>query len=186
MTINDHSKFSFVLIALAAVLIWPGRPYAEEPAPSTETAPKAGNSVPAGSSSLENTAPATRGAAVIFPKPSESRTVAPDPKPARLACKASRNDIGMFEPLRHMSITVDMSRKYVKMVHEGDGKTYEYRDGETGPQGSKYFVQVTDDNVSYGRQGHEAWKIDRYTGTLTNSSITISFECHPRPTERRF
>ncbi len=108
------------------------------------------------------------------------------PGPTKLACKASRNDIGMYEPLRYMTITIDWGKKYVKMVHEGDGRTFEYVDGETGAQGRRYYVRVTDDNVSYGQRGQDSWKIDRYTGTLTSSSITIAFECQVRPRERKF
>ncbi len=109
-----------------------------------------------------------------------------EPSPTRLSCRAARHDIGIFEPLRFMSITIDMTKKYVKMVHEGDGKIFEYTDGETSAPGRRNFVKVTDDNITYGLQGYEAWKIDRYTGTLTNSTFTIPFECQVRPAERKF
>jgi hypothetical protein len=107
------------------------------------------------------------------------------PAPTKLTCKASRGDLGIFEPLRFMSLTIDVQNKYVKMVHEGDGKVFEYTDGTTGAQGNKSYVTVTDDKVVYG-QGRDAWKIDRYTGTLTNPAIGIPFDCQIRAAERKF
>jgi len=103
------------------------------------------------------------------------------PAPTKLVCKAVRNDIGMLEPLRFMTVTIDFPKKYVKMVHEGDGKVFEYTDGP----GNKNFVKITDDSVAYG-QGRETWRIDRFTGTMTSSAFTIQFECQPRPTGRKF
>ncbi len=110
---------------------------------------------------------------------------APQPSPTKLHCKAARVDLGMYESLRIISLTVDPSKKYVKMVHEGDGKTFEFTDGATSAQGNKNFVKVTDELIVYG-QGRETWKIDRYTGTLTSAAIAIPFECQLRPSERKF
>ena len=110
---------------------------------------------------------------------------APQPNPTKLHCRAARADLGMYEPLRIISITVDPGKRYVKMVHEGDGRTFEFTDGATSPQGNKNFVKVTDELIVYG-QGRESWKIDRYTGTLTSASIAIPFECQLRPSERKF
>ena len=110
---------------------------------------------------------------------------AAQPSPTKLHCRAARVDLGMYELLRVISITVDPGKKYVKMVHEGDGKTFEFTDGATSAQGSKNFVKVTDELIVYG-QGRESWKIDRYTGTLTSASIAIPFECQLRPSERKF
>jgi hypothetical protein len=109
----------------------------------------------------------------------------PDPPTIKLSCRAVRNDIGMYEPLRFMSITIDLPKKYVKVVHEGDGKAFEFTDGG-GRKKSAAFVKITDDAVVYGQQGRESWRIDRYTGTMTSSSFTIQFECQPRPAERKF
>jgi hypothetical protein len=108
------------------------------------------------------------------------------PSPTILSCKAARGEVGIFEPLRYMTITVDMTKKYVKMIHQGDGKIFEYNEGDSGLQGGRNFVKVTDDLIVFGQQGHEIWKIDRFTGTLTNSTIAIPFECQVRPTERKF
>ena|SRR5208337_24302 len=127
--------------------------------------------------------PAAANAEPAKTAPAQSKAEA---SPARLSCRASRHDIGIYEPLRFMSLTVDVTKKYVKMVHEGDGKIFEYTGGETSAPGRRTFVIVTDDNVSFGQLGNEAWKIDRYTGTLTNSSFTIPFECQVRPAERKF
>ena len=109
----------------------------------------------------------------------------PQPSPTKLHCRAARVDLGMYESLRVISITVDPTKKYVKMVHEGDGKTFEFTDGSTSAQGNKNFVKVTDELIMYG-QGRESWKIDRYTGTLTSAAIAIPFECQLRPSERKF
>jgi hypothetical protein len=176
----------FPPLCLLAFLAFPYTSGAEEPAaatgvtPQAESAPVAkGGGSPVKQQALpEKPAPAPVKPAVA---PAEAEL-----KPIKLACKASRNDIGMYEPLRYMTITIDWGKKYVKMVHEGDGRTFEYVDGETGAQGRQYFVRVTDDNVSYGQRGQDSWKIDRYTGTLTSSSITIAFECQVRPRERKF
>ena len=84
-----------------------------------------------------------------------------------------------------MSITVDPAKKYVKVVHEGDGQTFEFTDGSTSVRGYRNFVKVTEETIVYG-QGRESWKIDRYTGTLTSASIAIPFECQVRPSERKF
>ena len=109
----------------------------------------------------------------------------PPGPPLKLACKALRGDIGIYEPLRYLSITVDTEKKHVRMVHEGDGKAFEYRDGASAGTGGRHFVTVTEEAIVYG-QGGEQWKIDRYTGTLTNSRIGIPFECQVRPSERKF
>jgi len=107
------------------------------------------------------------------------------PNPTKLHCRATRTDLGMYEPLRIMSITVDPAKKYVRVVHEGDGQTFEYTDGSTSVQGYRNFVKVTEETIVYG-QGRESWKIDRYTGTLTSASVAIPFECQVRPSERKF
>ncbi len=116
--------------------------------------------------------------------PQSAQATAPS-SPTKLSCRAARVDLGMYESLRIISITVDPGKKYVKMVHEGDGKTIEFTDGVTSAQGNKNFVKVTDEVIVYG-QGRESWKIDRYTGTLTSASIAIPFECQLRPAERKF
>jgi hypothetical protein len=113
--------------------------------------------------------------------PNQASPAKVEPAPTQLSCRAVRNDIGMYEPLRFMTITIDLPKKYVKMVHEGDGRVFEYRDG-----GPKNFVRITDDTVIYGQQGRETWRIDRYTGTLTSTAFTIQFECQLRPAERKF
>jgi len=84
-----------------------------------------------------------------------------------------------------MSITVDPAKKYVKVVHEGDGQTFEFTDGSTSVQGYRNFVKVTEETIVYG-QGRESWKIDRYTGTLSSASIAIPFDCQVGPSERKF
>jgi len=106
-------------------------------------------------------------------------------QPTKLSCKAARIDLGKYESLRIISITVDPAKKYVKMVHEGDGRTFEFTDGLPSAQGNKNFVKVTDELIVYG-QGQETWKIDRYTGALTSAVIAIPFECQLRPSERKF
>ena len=116
---------------------------------------------------------------------SKSEQPAAQPNPTKLHCKATRTDLGIYEPLRIMSITVDPAKKYVKVVHEGDGQTFEFTDGSTSVQGFRNFVKVTEETIVYG-QGRESWKIDRYTGTLTSASIAIPFECQVRPSERKF
>ena len=115
----------------------------------------------------------------------KSEEFAPRPNPTKLHCRATRTDLGVYEPLRIMSITVDPAKKYVKVVHEGDGQTFEFTDGSTSIQGYRNFVKVTEETIVYG-QGRELWKIDRYTGTLTSASIAIPFECQVRPSERKF
>ena len=135
----------------------------EEPAPNQATAPPA---------KLESAQAA-------------SNPANPAPPAIKLTCRAVRNDIGMYEPLRFMSVTIDLPKKYVKVVHEGDGKAFEFTDGG-GRKNPAVFVKITDDSVAYGQQGRESWRIDRYTGTMTSSSFTIQFECQPRPAERKF
>lgn len=115
----------------------------------------------------------------------KTETAPAKPEPTRLSCKAVRTDIGMYEPLRFLSVTIDIPKNYVKMVHEGDGKIFEFT-GAEGGNGSRNFVKITDDAVVYGQQGRETWRIDRYTGTMTSSAFTIQFECQLRPSERRF
>lgn len=106
---------------------------------------------------------------------------APAQAPTKLTCKAVRNDIGMLEPLRFMTVTIDFPKKYVKIIHEGDGKIFEYGDGP----GNNHFVKITDDSLIFGH-GRETWRIDRYTGTMTSSAFTIQFECQLRPAARKF
>ncbi len=150
-----------------------------------------GGSPPAGSvdSPGKNEAsPAKTEAAPAKTEASAGKQVPPanvEPVPTQLSCRAVRNDIGMYEPLRFMTITVDLPKKYVKMIHEGDGRVFEYRDGGPG-NGYKNFVKITDDSVVYGQQGRETWRIDRYTGTMTSSAFTIQFECQLRPAARKF
>ncbi len=108
-----------------------------------------------------------------------------EPVATKLSCRAVRNDIGMYEPLRFMSITIDIPKKYVKMVHEGDGRIFEFKDGGPG-NAYKNFVKITDESVTYGLQGRETWKIDRYTGTMTSTAFTIQFECQLRPSTPKF
>ncbi len=123
-----------------------------------------------------------------MPETSPAKLASPakvEPVPTQLSCRAVRNDIGMYEPLRFMTITIDLPKKYVKMVHEGDGRVFEYRDGGPG-NGYKNFVQITDESVSYGQHGRETWRIDRYTGTMTSTAFTIQFECQLRPAARKF
>jgi hypothetical protein len=115
-----------------------------------------------------------------------SETAPATPAPTVLSCKAARGEVGIFEPLRYMTITVDWAKKYIKMVHQGDGKTIEYTEGDFAPQGGKVYVKIADDMIVFGQVGHEVWKIDRYTGTLTNSTIAIPFECQLRPADRKF
>jgi hypothetical protein len=78
----------------------------------------------------------------------------PAAQPTKLSCKAARIDLGKYESLRIISITVDPAKKYVKMVHEGDGRTFEFTDGLPSAQGNKNFVKVTDELIVYG-QGQE-------------------------------
>jgi hypothetical protein len=115
----------------------------------------------------------------------KTETAPAKPEPTRLSCRAVRSDIGMYEPLRFLSVTVDIPKKYVKMVHDGDGKIFEFT-GAEGSNGSRNFVKITEEAVVYGQQGRETWRIDRYTGTMTSSAFTIQFECQLRPSERKF
>lgn len=84
----------------------------------------------------------------------KSGTSAAGSSSTKLHCRAVRTDLGVYEPLRIMSITVDPAKKYVKVVHEGDGQTLEFTDGSTSAQGHKNFVKVTDETIVYG-QGRE-------------------------------
>jgi hypothetical protein len=139
-----------------------------------------------GESALKNQSEAAPSAQ---PAQGDAKAQAPQPapqqSPTRLHCKAARVDLGMFESLRILSITVDTARKSVKMVHEGDGKTVEFTDGATNAQGNRNFVRFTDETIVFG-QGRETWKVDRYTGTLTSGVIAVPFECQVRPSERKF
>jgi hypothetical protein len=160
---NSRTRFAIGAAPLLAVLCQAPGPAKAENAPSTaqqEAAVK----------------PQTNPA-----KDTSEAQPAPAPAPTKLVCKAVRNDIGMLEPLRFITVTIDFPKKYVKVVHEGDGKVFEYADGP----GSKNFVKITDDSVVYG-QGRETWRIDRYTGTMTSSAFTIQFECQVRPADRKF
>jgi hypothetical protein len=145
-------------------------PSASPAAPPSVSTPAPAPTAPA---MADSTAPAAAGASQA------------QPPVTKLTCKASRGDLGIFEPLRFMSLTIDVKNKYVKMVHEGDGKVFEYTDGAASAQGHKSYVTVTDDSVVYG-QGRDAWKIDRYTGTLTNPSIGFPLDCQLRAPERKF
>jgi hypothetical protein len=170
----------------AGVLVLSG--FAKPPLAFGEESPVAGTTPAA------MPAPDNRTAQLTTIPPSGS-SVAPavitpaDASPARLSCRAVRNELGIFEPLRFLSITIDVNKKYVKMVHEGDGKTVEYTGDSHGAYGGVYgggtFVKVTDDYILYG-QGRESWKIDRYTGTLLNPSIGFPFECQLRASDRKF
>ena len=82
---------------------------------------------------------------------SKSEQPAAKPNPTKLHCRATRTDLGMYEPLRIMSITVDPAKKYVKVVHEGDGQTFEFTDGSTSVQGARNFVKVTEETIVYGQ-----------------------------------
>ena len=157
----------------------------------SETAPATAGTAPA----TAGTAPATAGTAPAKTEAAAAKTEAAqaspakqavpakvEPPPTQLTCRAVRNDIGMYEPLRFMTITIDLPKKYVKMVHEGDGRVFEYKDGAPA---YRSFVKITDDSVVYG-QGRETWRIDRYTGNMTSSAFTIQFECQLRPAERKF
>ena len=196
-------KYRAPLAIGAALLVLPFTPafqaYAEGEAPSVAPAP-----AQAAPSSKPETGPA---AAPAAPSPAKQEEPAPNqatappaklepaqaaPNPAnpappaiKLSCRAVRNDIGMYEPLRFMSVTIDLPKKYVKVVHEGDGRAFEFSDGG-GRKNPAAFVKITDESVAYGQQGRETWRIDRYTGTMTSSSFTIQFECQPRPAERKF
>lgn len=163
---------------------------AASPANKNEAAAPANKDDTSKDTAAESKSPAKAeaGAAkdAIAPKPAKEAIAAkPEPPPAKLACRAVRNDIGMYEPLRFMSITIDIPKKYVKVVHEGDGRIFEFTDGGTG-NGRRPFVKITDDSITFGQPGHETWRIDRYTGTMTSTAFTIQFECQRRPAERKF
>jgi hypothetical protein len=195
-------KYRAPLAIGAALLVLPFMPafhaYAEGEAPSVTPGPAraAPTSKPAAGPATalaapsparqEEPAPNQATAPVAKLEPAQAAAPANLVPPAiKLSCRAVRNDIGMYEPLRFMSVTIDMPKKYVKVVHEGDGKAFEFVDGG-GHKNPAVFVKITDDSVAYGLQGRESWRIDRYTGTMTSSSFTIQFECQPRPAERKF
>ncbi len=138
---------------------------------------------PAGSETIPAKSDASPGAEASPAKQASPAIV--EPVPTKLSCRAVRNDIGMYEPLRFMSVTVDIPKKYVKMIHEGDGRVFEFKDGSPG-NAYKNFVKITDESVTYGQQGRETWKLDRYTGTMTSTAFTIQFECELRPAARKF
>ena len=140
---------------------------------------------PAPANAPAQAAPARPAPANAEANSAKTETAPAKPEPTRLSCRALRSDIGMYEPLRFLSVTIDIPKNYVKMVHEGDGKIFEFAGGEGG-HGSRNFVKITDDAVVYGQQGRETWRIDRYTGTMTSSAFTIQFECQLRPSERKF
>ena len=104
---------------------------------------------------------------------SKSEQPAPKPNPTKLHCRATRTDLGMYEPLRIMSITVDPAKKYVKVIHEGDGQTFEFTDGSTSVQGYRNFVKVTEETIVYG-QGREVME-DRSLHGHPNECL----DCHP-------
>jgi hypothetical protein len=194
-------KYRAPLAIGAALLVLPFTPafqaYAEGEAPTAAPAPAqaAPSSRPetepapaqAAPSPAKQGEPAPNQAPPAKPEPAQAtaNSANPEPPAIKLSCRAVRNDIGMYEPLRFMSVTIDLPKKYVKVVHEGDGKTFEFTDGG-GRKNPAAFVKITDDSVAYGQQGRESWRIDRYTGTMTSSSFTIQFECQPRPAERKF
>ena len=194
-------KYRAPLAIGAALLVLPLTPafraYAEGEAPAVAPAQAAPGSKPetgpatalAAQSPAKQEEPAPNQATAPPAKPEPAQTAANPantPPPAiKLSCRAVRNDIGMYEPLRFMSVTIDMPKKYVRVVHEGDGRAFEFTDGG-GHKNPAMFVKITDDSVAYGQQGRESWRIDRYTGTMTSSSFTIQFECQPRPAERKF
>ncbi len=151
-----------------------------QPAPAN--APVQGAPAPERANAPAQAAPAPANAGANSAK---TETAPAKPEPTRLSCRALRSDIGMYEPLRFLSVTIDIPKNYVKMIHEGDGKIFEFAGGEGG-HGSRNFVKITDDAVVYGQQGRETWRIDRYTGTMTSSAFTIQFECQLRPSERKF
>ena len=103
----------------------------------------------------------------------KSDHLAAKPNPTKLHCRATRTDLGMYEPLRIMSITVDPAKKYVKVVHEGDGQTFEFTDGSTSVRGSRNFVKVTEETIVYG-QGREVME-DR----SLHGHINECLDCHP-------
>jgi hypothetical protein len=181
-------KYRAPLAFGAALLVLPFTPafqvYAEAEAPAATPAPAQAAQSPA---KQEEPAPNQGTASPAKLEPTQAAaTPANTPPPAiKLSCRAVRNDIGMYEPLRFMSVTIDLPKKYVRVVHEGDGKAFEFTDGG-GRKNPAVFVKITDDSVAYGQQGRESWRIDRYTGTMTSSSFTIQFECQPRPAERKF
>ncbi len=164
----------------------PAAPAQAAPSSKPETGPAQAAPSPA---RQEEPAPAQATAPPAKPEPAPAQAVASpaksEPAAIKLTCRAVRNDIGMYEPLRFMSVTIDLPKKYVRVVHEGDGKAFEFTDGG-GRKNSAAFVKITEDLVVYGQQGRESWRIDRYTGTMTSSSFTIQFECQPRPAERKF
>ena len=196
-------KYRAPLAIGAALLVLPFTPafqaYAEgevpavtpapaQAAPSSrpETGPAPAQAAPS-PAKQEEPAPNQATAPPAKPEPAqaEANPAKTDPPAIKLSCRAVRNDIGMYEPLRFMSVTIDMPKKYVKVVHEGDGRAFEFTDGG-GRKNPTAFVKITEESVAYGQQGRESWRIDRYTGTMTSSSFTIQFECQPRPAERKF
>ena len=104
---------------------------------------------------------------------SKSEPPAAKPNPTKLHCRATRTDLGMYEPLRVMSITIDPTKRYVKVVHEGDGQTFEFTDGSTSVQGSRNFVKVTEETIVYG-QGRRLME-DRSLYRHINKRL----DCHP-------
>ena len=103
----------------------------------------------------------------------KSEESASQPNPTKLHCRATRTDLGVYEPLRIMSITVDPAKKYVRVVHEGDGQTFEFTDGSTSVQGYRNFVKVTEETIVYG-QGREVME-DR----SLHGHINECLDCHP-------
>jgi hypothetical protein len=58
----------------------------------------------------------------------------------------------MYEPLRFMPVTIGLPKKYVRVVHEGDGKAFEFTEGR-GRKKLAAFVKITDDTGVHGQQG---------------------------------
>ena len=181
------SAIAIGLIVLPACLSRPGRCQGETAAPAGPAQPEPPGSAPSQTGPWQ-AGTAKNGVAETEPAKTEPAQTGPAKtglRPTHLFCKALRGDLGIFEPMRYMSITIDAAKRQVKVVHEGDGKTIEYDDGVAGARGLRNFVKVTDETIVYG-QGSEIWKIDRYTGTLTSSALGIPFECQLRPKERKF
>jgi len=136
-----------------------GQPISNTEAEKRAVTPKvaAGNSANSRTSEAAPDAQNGQSAAKPAPAPENagngqgSQQLAAKPNPTKLHCRATRTDLGVYEPLRIMSITVDPAKKYVKVVHEGDGQTFEFTGGSTSVQGYRNFVKVTEETIVYGQ-----------------------------------